>query len=255
MKPEPSIELIEAQWNAPAQVKALCTTRIGGFSQHLYDSFNLATHVGDEDSAVLCNRELLYASLKLPAEPCWLEQSHSTRVVNLDDESNRSADAAISREAGTVAVVMTADCLPILLCNRSGSEIAAIHAGWRGLADGIIEATIKTMKSSPDQLLAWIGPGISQQCFEVGDEVRNIFIARNASDASQFVANRPAHWLCDLGGLALSTLTRLQLAEISRTDYCSFNDESLFFSYRRNTTTGRMASLIWIDTRSLSDLG
>ena len=145
---------------------------------------------------------------------------------------------------------MTADCLPILLCNRSGTEVAAIHAGWRGLADGIIEATVKYMKSSPDQLLAWVGPGISQQCFEVGDELRDIFIARNNHAEGHFLANRPAHWLCDLHGLATDTLTRLEVAEISRADYCSFSDESLFYSYRRNSVTGRMASLIWIDSRA-----
>jgi YfiH family protein len=142
---------------------------------------------------------------------------------------------------------MTADCLPILLCNRSGSEVAAIHAGWRGLANGIIEATVKKMQSSPEQLLAWIGPGIGQQFFEVGIEVREIFIAKNNNANDYFIASRPKHWLCDLGGLAVDVLTRLNLAEINRSEYCSFKDESILFSYRRNATTGRMASLIWID--------
>ena len=248
MKPEPSIEFIRAIWNAPPQVKALCTTRIGGFSEHPYNSFNLAAHVGDDDKCVQRNRELLCHSLNLPAEPCWLEQTHSTRVINLDNESSRNADAAITRKAGKIAVVMTADCLPILLCNRTGSEVAAIHAGWRGLADGIIEATVIEMKSSASQLLAWIGPGISQQCFEVGDQVRDIFIAKNNNADRHFVANRPAHWLCDLPALATDILTRLEVAEINRAEYCSYNDESLYFSYRRNATTGRMASLIWIDS-------
>lgn len=246
MKPESPIELIQAQWNAPSRVKACCTIRIGGVSHHPYDRFNMARHVGDEDSHVLRNRELLRDHL--PAEPCWLEQTHSINVVNLDYESNRRADAAITRNADTVAVVMTADCLPVLLCNRSGSEVAVIHAGWRGLAEGVIEATVQAMKSSPDQLLAWIGPGISQQYFEVGDEVRKVFVESNDSADSHFIANRSAHWLCDLGGLASDSLTRLEVAEIGRTDYCSFRDESLFFSYRRNAVTGRMASLIWIDS-------
>ena len=246
--PRPSIEFIRANWSAPPQVKALCTTRIGGSSQHPYQSFNLAAHVGDNDKCVQRNREFLFNSLDLPAEPCWLEQTHSTRVVNLENESSRSADAAITRKSDTIAVVMTADCLPILLCNRGGSEVAAIHAGWRGLADGIIEATVNDMKSPASELIAWIGPAISQQCFEVGDEVRDIFIAKQQNHESHFIANRAAHWLCDLPALAADTLSRLGVAEINRSEYCNFSDESLFFSYRRNTTTGRMASLIWIDS-------
>ena len=247
MLAEHPIDYIEALWSAPPQIKALCTTRIGGISKHPYYSFNMATHVGDDEVCVLHNRKLLGDSLKLPAEPCWMEQTHSTRVVNLGHEASRCADAAITQKANTIAVVMTADCLPILLCNRSGSEIAAIHAGWRGLADGIIEATIKKMKSSPDQLLAWIGPGIGQHYFEVGDEVRKNFNAKNTGANDHFIASRSEHWLCDLGGLAVDVLTRLELAEVNRTEYCSFKDDSLFFSYRRNATTGRMASLIWID--------
>lgn len=247
---EQPIECIRADWSAPPQVKALCTTRIGGFSQHPYQSFNLAAHVGDDDKCVQRNRELLFNSLDLPAEPDWLEQTHSTRVVNLEHESSRIADAAITRKANTIAVVMVADCLPILLCNRGGSEVAAIHAGWRGLADGIIETTVVDMESPASELMAWIGPAISQQCFEVGDEVRDIFIARNQKHEDHFIANRPAHWLCDLPALAANKLSRLGVAEISRSEYCSFSDESLFFSYRRNATTGRMASLIWIDNNT-----
>jgi YfiH family protein len=247
MKSEASIEIIEAKWNSPSRVKALCTTRRGGFSQPPYDSLNLATHVGDDDQTVLQNRELLRNSLHLPAEPCWLEQTHSTRVVNLESDSSRLADAAITREADTIAIVMTADCLPILLCNRSGTEVAVIHAGWRGLVDGVIESAVNGMNSPADQILAWIGPGISQQCFEVGSEVRDLFIAKNNDDESYFVANRPAHWLCDLYGLATAAMTRLEVAEISRTSNCSFSEDSHYFSYRRNAITGRMASMIWID--------
>ena len=250
MKSEASIEIIEAKWNAPSRVKALCTTRQGGFSQPPYDSLNLATHVGDDDQSVSRNRELLCNSLRLPAEPCWLEQTHSTRVVSLESDSSRLADAAITREADTIAIVMTADCLPILLCNRSGTEVAVIHAGWRGLVDGVIESTVNGMISPADQLLAWIGPGISQQCFEVGSEVRDFFIARNRADDSHFLANRPAHWLCDLNGLATATMARLGIAEISRAGYCSYRDDSHYFSYRRNALTGRMASLIWIDSNA-----
>jgi len=244
---EPSLEFIRPKWNAPPRVKALCTTRQGGFSQNPYESFNLAEHVGDQEVCVRRNREILRNVLNLPAEPCWLDQTHSSRVVNLEYDPNRQADAAITRQAETIAVVMTADCLPILLCDRSGTEVASIHAGWRGLADGIIETTVTDMKSSRAQLLAWIGPGISQKCFEVGDQVRDIFMHKNPGAQHRFMANRSAHWLCDLGGLAADALTRLGVTEIIRDEYCSFRDESLFFSYRRNATTGRMASLIWID--------
>jgi len=250
MKSEASIEIIEAKWDAPSRVKALCTTRQGGFSQPPYDSLNLAMHVGDDDQSVLRNRELLRNSLRLPVEPCWLEQTHSTRVVSLESDASRLADAAITRQADTIAIVMTADCLPILLCNRSGTEVAVIHAGWRGLVDGVIESTVNGMISPADQLLAWIGPGISQLCFEVGGEVRDFFIARNRADDSYFVANRPAHWLCDLNGLATATMARLGIAEISRAGYCSYGDDLRYFSYRRNTLTGRMASLIWIDSNA-----
>ena len=154
---EQPIECIRADWSAPPQVKALCTTRIGGFSQHPYQSFNLAAHVGDDDKCVQRNRELLFNSLDLPAEPDWLEQTHSTRVVNLEHESSRIADAAITRKANTIAVVMVADCLPILLCNRGGSEVAAIHAGWRGLADGIIETTVPLLASNASRLVTRYG--------------------------------------------------------------------------------------------------
>lgn len=248
MKSEPTIEVIEANWNAPPRVKALCTTRAAGFSDSPYDSLNLAAHVGDEFKVVMRNRELLCDRLNLPSEPGWLEQTHSTRVVNLERDSNRLADAAITRKPGTVAAVLTADCLPIFLSNRSGTEVAAIHAGWRGLADGIIEATVTEMQSTPDQMLAWIGPGISQPCFEVGDEVREIYITNNNDANNHFIANGVGHWLCDLSGLAADTLTQAGLPEINRSKYCSFSDESLFYSYRRNAVTGRMASLIWIDS-------
>jgi len=250
MKPEPAIKFIEPGWNAPSRVKALCTTRNGGFSPSPFDSFNLAMHVGDEEENVLRNRDLLRDFLKLPAEPCWLQQTHSTRAIKIGGEPDRQADAAITREVGLVAVVMTADCLPILLCNRAGTEVAAIHAGWRGLADGIIEATLSEMDSSPNELQAWIGPGISQQCFEVGDEVRDIFMAKNESAISRFVSNRPGHWLCDLGGLARDRLSGLEVVEINHTDHCSYRDEAFFYSYRRNAVTGRMASLIWIENKA-----
>jgi YfiH family protein len=145
------------EWSIPSHVKALYTTSLGGVSETPFDSLNLAQHVGDDPVRVLRNREILL-SLPLPSNPCWLQQTHSTTVVTLEFEQNREADAAITRQADTVAVVMTADCLPILLCNHSGTEVAAVHAGWRGLLDGIVQATINKMQSPANELMAWIGP-------------------------------------------------------------------------------------------------
>jgi len=202
--------------------------------------------VGDRDADVIANRRLLREALALPSEPCWINQTHGVHAVTLEQDSNRDADAAITREPGKVAVVMTADCLPILVCNRAGSEVAAIHAGWRGLQTGVIEATIAALHSPAEQLLAWIGPGISQPSFEVGDEVYDAFIDRVANARSCFSANRPGHWLCDLAGLAESVLRTMGLTEVARAPFCSHADAALFYSYRREAVTGRMASLIWI---------
>ncbi|MFV2033413.1 MAG: peptidoglycan editing factor PgeF, partial [Gammaproteobacteria bacterium] len=181
------IEIIEAGWSAPRQVRALCTTRQGGASSKPYDSLNLAPHVGDDAGNLARNRELIRQSLNLPGEPCWLKQTHSTDVVQLDCDNNRTADAAISGRPDTIAVVMVADCLPILLCNRAGTEVAAVHAGWRGLVDGVVQAAVQQMESTPDELLAWIGPAISQPAFEVGEEVRNQFLARYNRADERFV--------------------------------------------------------------------
>lgn len=248
MKIEQRLKVVEPAWSSPSRVRALCTTRHGGYSDAPYDSLNLAAHVGDDSNHVLANRELLQKTLSLPAEPNWLEQTHSTRVVILEENASRIADAAITRQTNNLAVVMTADCLPVLLCNRAGSEVAAIHAGWRGLADGVIETTLRQMQSPADELMAWIGPGISQQCFEVGDEVWDIFVAQGEHNQRYFKANRPGHWLCDLHGLATAILSRYGITEIARASACSYSDESCFFSYRRNASTGRMASLIWIES-------
>jgi len=241
------IETIHANWQAPSSIHACCTTRRGGGSVAPFDSFNLGLHVGDRDTDVIENRRLLRESLALPSEPCWINQTHGVHVVTLEQDSDRDADAAITREPGKVAIVMTADCLPILVCNRAGSEVAAIHAGWRGLQAGVIEATIAALHSPAQDLMAWIGPGISQDCFEVGDDVHAAFIDRLANAQACFSANRPGHWLCDLAGLAESVLRTAGIDEVTRAPYCSYSDADLFYSYRREPVTGRMASLIWID--------
>lgn len=241
------IETIMPDWPAPAGIKACCTTRRGGYSKAPFDSLNLGLHVGDREADVMRNRERLREQLVLPDEPCWINQTHGVDVVTLETDLRRDADAAVTRAPGYVAAVMTADCLPILLCNRQGSEVAAVHAGWRGLQAGIIQATLAAMRSPGTDLLAWIGPSISQACFEVGDEVYAAFVATDPASASCFQANRPGHWLCDLGGIAASWLIELGVRQVARSPHCSYRDAGLFYSYRRETVTGRMASLIWIN--------
>ncbi len=241
------MRLIEPVWNAPSQVRAISTTRQGGVSGAPYDSFNLGAHVGDDLAQVLHNRQILEQQLKLPSTPCWLDQFHSTRAVQLEVDQCRTADAAVTRRPGQVVAIMSADCLPILFCNRDGSEVAGLHAGWRGLQAGVIQSCLASMQSSPQQIIAWIGPAISQEYFEVGAEVVAAFGNTVEDHERFFKPNRPDHWLCDLSGLATLILTRLGVSDVSCAPHCSYSDESLFYSYRRETNTGRMASLIWID--------
>lgn len=241
------IELIRPSWPAPANVSACCTTRKTGISAAPYDSFNLALHVGDDGASVRQNRQRLHQQLELPAEPEWIEQTHGTRAILLERDTRRNADAAVTRARGQVAVVMTADCLPILLCNRDGSEVAAVHAGWRGLQAGVIQSALAVMQSSNDQLMAWIGPGISQAAFEVGDEVRAAFIESSRDTGAFFEPHGPGHWLCDLAGIAEQVLTTGGVARVFRDPHCSYRDRELFYSYRRDGVTGRMAALIWIN--------
>jgi len=241
------IEMIQPRWPAPANLSAYCTTRRGGVSQTPFDSFNLALHVGDDATRVVRNRQALGVELQLPAEPGWINQTHGTRAVVLEQEDCRDADAAVTRALGQVAVVMTADCLPILLCNQKGTEVAAVHAGWRGLQAGVVQAALKAMRSANDQLMAWIGPGISQQHFEVGEEVRAAFIDSVRGAANFFTPHGSGHWLCDLAGLAERVLHQQAVSRVYRDAHCSFRDDELFYSYRRDSTTGRMASLIWIN--------
>lgn len=240
-----SLQLIKPEWNAPANIAACCTTRLGGYSQSPYDSLNLGIRTSDNPDQVRANRQLLRQQLALPVEPAWLTQTHSTDVVVLEKTSNRQADAAVSRSPGQVAVVLTADCLPVLLASVSGDEIAAAHAGWRGLQAGVIEATVGKMQNNPQQLLAWIGPGISQAHFEVGNEVREAFVESMPASSACFVTGKPGHWYCDLPGIAELKLRQLGIQQVVRDAHCSYADRELFHSYRRDGESGRMASLIW----------
>ena len=240
------IDLIKPAWDAPPGVRAFSTTRLGGFSRTPYASLNLGLHVGDHDSQVMQNRQLLEDSLQLPQSPDWIRQTHSNRAAILEQDDNRHLDAAITRQPGRVAAVMTADCLPILVCDRTGTEVAAIHAGWRGLQAGIVDAALSKMQTAAAELMAWIGPGISQEFFEVGDEVYAAYAESIADCESYFIAHGKGHWLCDLSGIAELVLSRLGVPLVARDSGCTDRDAERFFSYRRNGITGRMASLIWI---------
>lgn len=245
------LTLLEPQWPAPAQVRAVCTTRLGGVSEPPYQSLNLAGHVGDAVDSVKVNRSLLRDALALPSEPVWLQQVHGVTVLQAMPASPNdvSADASVSRSPGVVCVVMTADCLPVLICDRAGTVVGAAHAGWRGLLDGVIEQTVAAMAPvAPEDLLVWLGPAIGPQAFEVGEGVRAAFEAHAAEASAAFVPARPGHWFADLYALARQRLAALGISAVYGGDQCTYSDATHYFSYRRDTITGRMASLIWLDT-------
>lgn len=235
---------IHPTWSAPANIAALTTTKIGGISQPPFDSNNMGLHVNDNQAHVLANRSALHTSLNLPGPIEWLDQTHSTDCVIVEQDSRRQADAAITRDKQRVLAIMTADCQPILLCNRQGTEIAAIHAGWRGLLNGIIEKTIAKMNSSPDEIMAWIGPSICQNCFEVGDEVREQFFSHYVFSKEYFKPHGKK-WLANTAGISEKILNTLSIHQITLSHLCTFERKNEFYSYRREQQTGRMASLIW----------
>lgn len=239
-------EFILPDWPAPPNVRALVTTRHGGVSSGPYASLNLGDHVGDDPAAVAENRRILRS--QLPAEPRWLRQVHDTLCIDATQAAPVcEADAAFARRPGVVCAVLTADCLPVLMCDTDGTVVAAAHAGWRGLAAGVIESTVAAMGVPTDRLLAWLGPAIGPQHFEVGGEVRDIFLAHDPQAAEAFVARPNGKWLCDIYRLATQRLTALGVCRPASADFCTVRDEARFFSYRRDGATGRMASLIWLD--------
>lgn len=233
-------------WPAPVRVKALQTTRHGGVSIAPYDSLNLGDHVGDNPLAVERNRIRL--NKLLPSEPVWLEQVHGTLVVDAGRTSCLpQADACIARHRAAVCVVMTADCLPLLLCDTQGSVVGAAHAGWKGLAAGVIEATVRAMEVAPQELMAWLGPAIGQEAFEVGDEVRAAFVAAHPQAASAFIPGQPGKWFADLCALARLRLDTLGVTQIYGGGHCTYREREEFFSYRRDGATGRMGTFIWLE--------
>ena len=239
-------DLIQPDWPAPSGVRAWVTTRLGGVSTAPYDQLNLADHVGDAPEAVAANRARLLQHV--PGQPCWLNQVHGKTVVTLTDAPTErpQADAALTRTRGVVCAVLTADCLPVLLCDRAGSVVAAVHAGWRGLAAGVIERTVEAMACPPDQLMAWLGPAIGPQAFEVGPEVREAFVQPNPAAAAAFSPGRAGKWQADLFKLARQRLASLGVAQVLGGGVCTVRDAARFYSYRRDGVTGRFASLIWL---------
>ncbi len=238
-------ELIRPDWPAPERVKAVSTTRVGGVSDGPWASLNLGDHVGDVAERVAQNRRRLCAALGLSDEPGWLEQVHGTRV-RVAGDPHSCADAAVEDRPGRACVVMTADCLPVLLCDRDGTRVAAAHAGWRGLLGGVLEATVDAFGRPPARMMAWLGPAIGPRAFAVGDEVRHAFVAERAGDARRFRARRDGRWLADLYGLARDRLGALGITQVSGGDRCTYSEPDTFFSYRRDGISGRMASLIWL---------
>ena len=239
-----SDDWIPANWPAPDTVVAGTTIRVGGASTGVFESLNLGAHVGDDPAAVAENRSRFVTMRDLPGEPDWLTQVHGTAVRVAGEPSAAEADAAIARHPAAVVAVLTADCLPILLCARSGDEIAAIHGGWRGLAAGVITSTLSRMATAPDALMAWLGPAISQSAFEVGDEVRQAFVDLDAAAGECFESNEQGRWQADLYGLARLQLRMAGVGAVYGGEYCTHGDSSRFFSYRRDGECGRMASFV-----------
>lgn len=241
---------ITPNWPAPANVHAIQTTRAGGVSLAPYASLNLGAHVKDDAMTVAHNRQLL--SPYLPSEPVWINQVHGIKAINAGMAGCATeADAAYTIKAHTVCVTMTADCLPVLLCDQAGTVIAAAHAGWKGLLDGVIESTIHSMLLATSglkaqHLMAWLGPAIGPQAFEVGSEVCEAFMTVDANAALAFNPIANNKWLGDIYQLARQRLNTIGISQIYGGDFCTYTDEARFFSYRRDQVTGRMATMIWL---------
>lgn len=235
-------------WPAPPHIQACTTLRTDGHSQGKYSSFNMGGHVLDDAQHVAQNHQQLRDELTLQQDPYWLRQVHSASVVCADQTSpSPTADAAYTSTSGLACAVLTADCLPLLICDRQGSQVAAIHAGWRGLAAGIIPITLDALRIPVAECLVWLGPAIGPQAYEVGDEVREVFIQRDPPSQVAFVASSRGRWLANLYLLAKQQLAHYGINEVFGGQYCTYSDATRFYSYRRDgKLTGRMASLIWI---------
>ena len=240
---------IYPDWPAPAGVNAVMTTRSGGVSSAPFDSMNLGDHVNDDPEAVSSNRALLVEQLALPSPPVWLTQVHGVLAIDHDSASNGvEADAIVSHSSEQVCAIMTADCLPVLFCNRQGTAVAAAHAGWRGLESGVLESTIAGMQCDSKDILVWLGAAIGPDAFEVGPEVRDAFIEKHQQAQRAFVTQGNGKYLADIYELARIRLETAGIAldNIYGGEWCTYTQSDLYFSYRRESQTGRMASLIWL---------
>jgi polyphenol oxidase len=243
-----SVAWLTPQWPAPPAVRALSSFRSGGVSEMAYASLNLAAHVGDESAAVDANRQRLMSSAGLPAQPVWLTQVHGAQVADLDAGAVQgAADAAFTRQPGRVCAILAADCLPILLAADSGDVVAAAHAGWRGLAAGVIEAVVGALKVNPAELLAWLGPAIGPERFEVGAEVREALLRADPEGGGAFATNARGRFMADLPQLARRRLVALGLTRIYGSDECTHSQPDRYFSHRRDGRCGRQATLIWLE--------
>jgi polyphenol oxidase len=243
------MEWLVPDWPAPPEVRALSSQRRGGVSAAPFESLNLGVHVGDSAESVAENRRRLSAAARVPTEPAWLSQQHGTNVLDLDGphDAPAGADASFTHRGGRVCAILTADCLPVLLASDSGAGVAAAHAGWRGLAAGVIEATVRALSLPPESLLAWIGPGIGPAHFEIGAEVREELLRADPQAEAAFEPNARGRYLADLAALARGRLERLGVARIYGGDACTYAAPEDYFSHRRDGRTGRQASLIWLE--------
>lgn len=241
---------ITPNWQVPAHIKAISTTRQGGFSQKPWDSLNLGAHVNDDPQRVEKNRQVLSQQLKLKQSPIWLNQIHQNRIIKYTQaHQNIEADGIISEKLNQVCAVMTADCLPVLISDQRGQQVAAVHAGWRGLANNILITAINAFHAPAKALVIWLGPCIGAQKFEVGEEVYHRFKQQDPQYSRAFVANRPKHYLLNLHQLARMMLEKQGVQQIYQHHDCTYSNQHDFFSYRRDGECGRMASLIWIEPK------
>lgn len=242
---------LEPDWPAPGHVRVISTLRTGGVSSGPYASLNLAAHVGDREEAVTENRRRLRAAADLPGEPLWLRQVHGSDVLlHEGTAAGRSADSAVAFEPGRVCAVMTADCLPVVLTDRDGTRVGIAHGGWRGLLGGVVEATIDRLAVDPGRLIAWLGPAIGPDAFEVGAEVREAFAGRSPALAASFTPNARGRFQADLYALARSILGAAGVSSIHGGGWCTYTEADRFYSFRRDGTTGRMATLAWLSRRA-----
>jgi hypothetical protein len=234
-------------WPAPPSVRAYVSTRLGGVSGFPFNELNLGAHVGDDMNHVTENRRLFADAIGMPQSVQWLNQIHGTDVVCLPcRDLPSSGDAAVSDQLNQVCAVLTADCLPVFFCDKAGTKVAVAHAGWRGLCAGILETTLEQF-DKPETVLVWLGPAIGPSAFEVGDDVREAFIAEQQEAQLAFVATEKGKWLGDLYLLARQRLMAKGVVDISGGEYCTLTDKDRFYSYRRDGKTGRMASVIWLE--------